>query len=112
MSERYVSFLLAGNPYCVPLESVMEILRQESVVPAPVAMRDVVGVISLRGEVIPVVDLRARLGLSTDRRAAKRRVVVVQYGRRLYGLLVDEVSEIGDAPINELDVPALFAAGT
>jgi purine-binding chemotaxis protein CheW len=111
VAERFVSFLLGGEGYCVPLDSVLEILRQESVVPAPVSAADIVGVISLRGDVIPVVDLRGRLGLTSQRRAAKRRVLVVQSSKRSYGLLVDEVKEIVDNPLNVLDLSALFSAG-
>jgi purine-binding chemotaxis protein CheW len=93
-SGKYVSFTLGGADYCVAVDSVRQVLRQENILDTPMAHPFVKGVISLRGDVIPVVDLRARLGLPAETAWRKRRIIVVDYGRSSYGLLVDEVRDI------------------
>jgi purine-binding chemotaxis protein CheW len=100
MHKRYVSFGLGGGRYCVPVEQVLQILRLEGLIEIPKPPPFVIGVLNLRGDIIPVVSLRARLELppekppkpGTDTR--KRRVVIARVNGRPYGLDVDEVREI------------------
>jgi purine-binding chemotaxis protein CheW len=94
MSTRHVSFVLAGGSYCLPVDRVVQILRNENVLHVPKAPPFVVGVVNLRGDVIPVLDLRMRLGLPAEDSGRRRRILVAQLGKRSYGLLVDEVREI------------------
>jgi purine-binding chemotaxis protein CheW len=96
MGKRHVSFMLGGGSYCVPVDQVLQILRNENVLAIPKAPPFVVGVVNLRGDVLPIVDLRTRLGLQADEGNRRRRIIVVQLGRRTYGMLVDEVREILD----------------
>jgi purine-binding chemotaxis protein CheW len=103
VGRRFVSFSLGENRYCIPVEQVLQIMRLESLIEIPKPPPYVEGVINLRGEVIPVVNLRARLGVpdpekpdrrDTDQR--KRRVIIAQLENRSYGLDVDEVRDIVD----------------
>ena len=101
MRKRYVSFSLAGGRYCIPVDQVLQILRLEDLIEIPKPPPYVEGVINLRGDIIPVVSLRARLEIAgTDGAAAaaqdqrKRRVVITRVGGKPYGLDVDEVREI------------------
>ena len=100
MRKRYVSFGLGGGRYCVPVEQVLQILRLEGLIEIPKPPPFVIGVLNLRGDIIPVVSLRTRLELSTEKPARpagdprKRRVVITRVGGRSYGLDVDEVREI------------------
>ncbi|MGO9310201.1 MAG: chemotaxis protein CheW [Spirochaetia bacterium] len=101
MRKRYVSFSIAGGRYCVPVDLVLQILRLEDLIEIPKPPPYVEGVINLRGDIIPVVSLRARLeiaGRESEARAApdprKRRVVITRVGGKPYGLDVDEVREI------------------
>ncbi len=89
-----MSFTLGTGRYCLPVEVVVQILRHENVLPVPRAAASVEGVISLRGEVVPVVNLRERLGLPRGGEVRKPRIVVAQAGGRAYGLSVDDVREI------------------
>ncbi len=84
-----------GSPYAVPIESVREIVRMRKITPIPRVTRRVCGVISLRGEIIQVLDLRLRLGLSAFEATKSSRIVVVQVDDgRVAGLLVDAVQEV------------------
>ncbi len=112
MSKRHVSFVLGGESYCVPVDQVLQILRSESILRIPKAPPFVVGVVNLRGDVIPVVDLHTRLGLRAEEALRRRRVVVVQVGRRGYGMLVDEVKEIVDLEEGAVTDEAAALSGT
>jgi purine-binding chemotaxis protein CheW len=101
MRKRYVSFSLAGGRYCIPVDQVLQILRLEDLIQIPKPPPYVEGVINLRGDIIPVVSLRARLEITGGEAAApgaqdqrKRRVVITRVGGKPYGLDVDEVREI------------------
>lgn len=88
-------FEVGETAYAVPIERVREILRMRPVTPVPRVPEVVRGVISIRGEVVEVVDLRRRLGLppvDTDRRT--RIVVVHGFDGRVTGLTVDRVREV------------------
>jgi purine-binding chemotaxis protein CheW len=102
MGKRFVSFSLAAGRYCIPVDQVIQILRMENLIPIPKPPPFVEGVINLRGDIIPVVNLRQRLevpapsGAAKDGDSRKRRVIIARLGSRSYGLDVDEVTEIVD----------------
>jgi purine-binding chemotaxis protein CheW len=84
-----------GAPYAVPVENVREIVRVRTITPIPRTARCVRGVISLRGEIIQVIDLRLRLGLPPAAIGKANRIVVVQADDgRVAGVLVDDVREV------------------
>jgi len=84
-----------GTPYAVPIENVREIVRVRPITPIPRTASEVRGVISLRGEIIQVIDLRLRLRLEPAAPARSNRIVVVQVeDGRAAGVLVDEVREV------------------
>ena len=84
-----------GTSYAVPVENVREIVRVRSITPIPRTASCVRGVISLRGEIIQVIDLRLRLGLPPAAIAKANRIVVVQADdSRVAGVLVDDVREV------------------
>jgi purine-binding chemotaxis protein CheW len=88
--------VLAGAPYAVPVERVREIVRLRTVTPMPRTPDWLRGVISLRGEVVQVVDLRMRLGLACSEPTRKSRIIVLHGDEedRLAGVLVDAVREV------------------
>lgn len=91
--RQLVVFLLGREEYAVPITRVQEIIRYTSPRPMPGAAHGVEGVINLRGRIIPVVDLRRRLG-SGGERADNAKIVVVEIGDTTLGVEVDEVSEV------------------
>jgi purine-binding chemotaxis protein CheW len=92
---QLLTFELAGAPYALPVECVREIVRIRPITPVPRVPEDVRGVISLRGEIVQVVDLRRRLGLEPVEPGRRSRVIVVHGGDgQVTGLLVDAVIEV------------------
>ncbi len=101
-----------GSPYALPVENVREIVRVRPITPIPRTAREVRGVISLRGEIIQVIDLRLRLGLASDAPTKAQRIVVVQTDDgRVAGVLVDGVREVLRVPESAIGAPASADAG-
>lgn len=93
--EQVVVFRLAREEFGVPIDSVQEIVRvPEQLVHVPKAPDCVEGVINLRGAVLPVIDLRRRLGMDSIERSETQRVVVFLIGGVRTGFIVDSVAEV------------------
>jgi purine-binding chemotaxis protein CheW len=87
-----LSFLLGSEEYVVPVEQVREILTPKEITPVPHTAVYLLGVCSLRGTVMPVIDLNRRLGLAASERDEKSRIIVVSLGQDdQVGLFVDRV---------------------
>lgn len=86
-----LSFRLGSEEYLVMVEQVKEVLKLRDLTPVPHAPDYVPGVISLRGTVLPVIDLAKRLGLAAAARDEKSRIIVVNLDDEDAGLIVDRV---------------------
>ncbi len=93
-SIELIAFRIGDQEYCVDVMTVREIRGWSMSTPLPRAPGYVRGVINLRGAVLPIIDLSARLGLGDAVTTARSVIVVVRIDMRIVGLLVDEVSEI------------------
>lgn len=97
--EQVVVFRLGTEEFGVPIDSVQEIVRvPETLTHVPKAPAAVEGVINLRGTVLPVVDLRRRLGLPTVERNDGQRIVVFLIRGVRTGFIVDAVAEVLKVP--------------
>ena len=97
--RQLLSFELAGAPYAVPVERVREIVRMRPVTPVPRMPDEVRGVISLRGEMIELIDLRRRLSLGSIEPDRRTRIIVIKADDdEVVGLLVDAVREVLRVP--------------
>ncbi len=94
MISEYIAFRLGQQSFCIDIMAVREIRGWTPATPLPHAPDFIKGVINLRGAVLPVVDLAARLGLPPREPSARHAVIVVQQGAQVVGLLVDAVSNI------------------
>jgi purine-binding chemotaxis protein CheW len=92
--ETWVTFELAGETFGVPVTHVHEILRVTGITRVPHAPATVRGVTNMRGRVLPVVDLRVRLGMPAAETTPLSRIVVVASRGRSLGLLVDSVDQV------------------
>lgn len=100
-----VVFRLEGREYAFPVEHVDEILRMVALTPVPEAPPWLSGVINLRGQVVPVVDLRMRLGLPRQVPGLSTPIMVVRAGGRVAGLIVDAVDEVLALPPGSIGPP-------
>ncbi|MGH2840156.1 MAG: chemotaxis protein CheW [Solirubrobacteraceae bacterium] len=93
----YVRMALGHELYALAVEAVLEVADLGDVTPLPGAPRAVLGVCNLRGNVLPVVDVRNLLG-TQDAAATAQRLVVTERGGRRVGLAVDAVIDVGPLP--------------
>ena len=93
--EQLVVFRVDGEEYCLTVDAVQEIIRvPEQLVHVPQSLEFVEGLVNLRGAVLPVVDLRARLRLARAERDDLQRIVVLIVGGVRTGFVVDSVTEV------------------
>jgi purine-binding chemotaxis protein CheW len=92
--ETWVSCRVEREVFALPVKQVQEILRVSALTRVPHAPFPVRGVTNLRGYVLPVVDLRVRLGIPAVEPGPGHRIMVVQSRGRLIGLLVDAVEQV------------------
>jgi purine-binding chemotaxis protein CheW len=109
--RQLVVFQLGAELYGVEISRVHEIIRLQSVTKVPRAPAFVEGVINLRGKVIPVVDLRRRFGLPTAEHTRASRIVVVELGDQVVGIIVDGVSEVLRVNTATVEPPSPVVAG-
>lgn len=93
-TREFVAFRVGEQEYCVDIMSVREIRGWTPATMLPEAPDFVRGVINLRGSVLPIVDLAARLGLTPPEPTARHVIIITHIGQQLVGLLVDAVSDI------------------
>jgi purine-binding chemotaxis protein CheW len=92
-SLELISFEIGDQEFCIDIRTVREIRGWTVATPLPQAPDYIRGVINLRGSIMPVLDLRARLGLGLTEPSSRHVIVVVQERERCAGLLVDGVQE-------------------
>lgn len=96
MSEniQVVSFKLGSEEYGVDIAQVQEINRMVSITHVPRAPKFMEGVINLRGQLIPIIDLRTRFEMPRAEHTKNTRIVVTEIGAKRVGMVVDSVSEV------------------
>ena len=94
MSELHVLFRVGTAEYAVPALDVAQMESYSGATPIPGAAAHVAGMIQVRGQVVPVVDLRVRFGLAPVPSTLDSRVVIARIGDRRVGLLVDAAREV------------------
>jgi len=92
-----------GEEYGVPIGQVQEIVRVGGITMVPNSPSYMEGVINLRGRVLPVLNLRKRLGLSAIEMSNASRIVVTEIGSKVIGLLVDAVSHVIKVPSGNVE---------
>lgn len=94
LQEELVAFRVGDQDYCMDIRAVREIRGWTPATALPHSPDYVRGVINLRGTVLPIVDLSARLGYQSAEASARHVIIVVQTRSQIVGLLVDAVSDI------------------
>lgn len=89
--------------YGVSIEQVREIRPLESITKVPNAKRYVKGVMNLRGMIVPVIDVKEKLGFSSGETNQKARILVADVDGNLIGLLIDEVDQVMRIPPNDVE---------
>lgn len=99
---QQLTFSLAGEEYGLDILAVREIRGWTPVTRIPQAPHYVLGVLNLRGAIVPVLDLRLRFGLVREEYDATTVTVVVSVNERPFGVVVDAVSDVVDVPVDQI----------
>lgn len=100
---QYVTFTLENEVYGINVMQVQEVLREIEVAPVPGAPHYVLGIINLRGNVVSVIDGRARFGLPAVESTQLTRIIVIEAQQQIIGILVDSVAEVVDVEADEVE---------
>jgi purine-binding chemotaxis protein CheW len=107
---QVVSFRLGSEEYGVDISQVQEIIRMVEITHVPRAPKFMEGVINLRGQLIPIIDLRTRFGMPRIDATKSTRIIVTEIGSKRVGIVVDSVSEVLNIPLENVeDAPEMIA---
>ncbi len=106
-----VGFMLGEEEFGININNVHEINRMVDITPVPRAPHFVMGVINLRGKVVPVISLRKRLNTEEKEADNKTRIVVVEVKGTIVGFIVDEVTEVLRIPAKSVEPAPDLVAG-
>lgn len=113
--KRFLSFSLGDEHYAISIMDVREIMRVVTLTPVPRAPKDILGILSKRGVVMPVIDLGATLGLREilENYNPLQRILTVGEGDRKCGVRVDELHEVIELDLSNIEeIPASFGTRT
>ena len=100
---QWVTFHLEDETYGINVMQVQEVLRYTEIAPVPGAPAYVLGIINLRGNVVTVIDTRARFGLAGNDVTDNSRIVIIEADKQVIGILVDSVAEVVYLRSSEID---------
>lgn len=103
--RRWCSFRLGGDCFAVDSTGVVEVLRSRRLTRVPLAAAGVLGLVHLRGRIVPVIDPAIRLNAVGDRSAAAGTHLVISVGDDWYGLSVDEMLDVVEIPDARVERP-------
>ena len=111
-TTQIIIFKLGEEEFGVNILQVREIEKlDQGITRVPKAPHFVEGIINLRGEIIPIVDLRARFGLTLPEVGLNSRVIIVEVGEALVGMLVDAVVEVLRVPVSAIETAPTITKG-
>ena len=115
VAGKYLTFLLGGSGYGIPILKVREIIRLLEITPIPRMPEYVRGIINLRGKIVPVIDLRLKFGLP-DVTTTKNTCIIVTYVMmgavsKLMGVIVDALDEVDQINPEDIEPPPDFGKG-
>jgi len=112
--HQYLTFLLSGEEFGVGILQVKEILEYTAPTPVPMVPDFIKGVINLRGNVVPVVDLKAKFHMPRSEATRRSCVVIVEVDvdgeQTTMGIVVDAVSEVMEIAPQDIEPPPPFGA--
>ncbi len=106
--SQYLTFSLGEEEYGVEILKVQEIKGYSTITPIPNTPPYIKGVMNLRGTIIPVVDLRGKLGMVETEYNQFTVIIVVTVGTKMMGLIVDAVSDVLNIPQSEVQATPDF----
>lgn len=105
MQDKYLTFFTDGQLFGIPIANVVQIVGMQEITSIPEFPCYAKGIINLRGEIIPVIDMRLRLGRMETDYNDRTCIIVVNINEKYFGFAVDEVDEVTDIPQEQISPP-------
>lgn len=102
---QWVTFQLNDETYGIDVMVVKEVLKFQDIAPVPGAAEDVMGIINIRGTVISVINTRRRFGLPDQNPDENTRIVILEIGDHVIGIVVDSVAEVVYLKRSQIEPP-------
>lgn len=103
--EEFLGFMLADEEYALDILEIKEIIRPQTITTVPRTPEYLRGIITLRGVIVPVFDLRRRLGLRESEEGPGTRIVVVYWEEEFAGLIVDSITQVMRVAVGSIEPP-------
>lgn len=97
-SIQYVTVVIGGQLFGLPIERVHDVFMPESITRVPLSRPEIAGVLNLRGRIVTAIDMRRRLHLPPRADGGQAMAVGIEHKGESYGLLIDNVGEVLDLP--------------
>ena len=110
-SIQVVCFRIATDEYGIEIHNVQEILRMPKITALPKAAEYIMGVIDLRGKVLPVVDINKRFGILESNLSQYKRAVVINIKGKVIGLAIESVSNVVKVSKDDVELPPPVVKG-
>jgi len=112
VTKQFVIYQLAGEQFGVDIAAVESIIKMQEIAAVPQAPEFVEGVTNLRGEVLPVIDLRKRFEIPAADDSEEERIVVVEIDGQNVGMIVDAVTEVLTLDEDAIEAPSALVIGS
>jgi purine-binding chemotaxis protein CheW len=109
--RQMLSFSLGNEEYALDIHDIREIIKPREITDIPRVPEFILGIISLRGNVIPIFDLKRRFNLGTSILSPTSRIIVCQRDNKSAGLLVDSISQVIRIPQSSIEPPPPVLSG-
>jgi len=111
MSKQFVIYQLANEQFGIDIDAVESIIKMQEIAAIPQAPEFVEGVTNLRGEVLPVIDLRKRFEIPPSENLDETRIIVVEIDGQHVGMIVDAVTEVLTLNDDTIELPSKLVIG-
>ena len=102
---RYLTFLTDHQLFGLPITEVVQITQMQEIIPLPEQSHYVKGIINLRGQIVPVIDVRLRFGKEAAAPTERTCIIIAHVQESDFGLIVDEVDEVVDIEAEQISTP-------
>lgn len=99
---QLVIFHIQNEEFGVHIDEIQEIIKLEKITPIPDAPKFIKGIINVRGDIVTTIDMNERLFLKQGKDLASRHIVITKQNNNIFGLVVDEVTEVLKINMNEI----------
>jgi len=96
--SRWSTFFLGEEVFALPVDDVQEVLMEQELTPVPLAPSHILGLVNLRGQIIPAIALRRRFRFDEKRPTGNEKLLVIKSTEGLVSVVVDEIGDVLDLP--------------